>query len=81
MTGILLDVVFVPDIAVTPLPVLVSRGAEVGAGVGFPPRGPLFSSSRLTNFLTPESGTAFRFTGGAAAAISGWSMSEDLASF
>lgn len=59
---------------------LVSRGAEVGAGAGLPPRGLLFSSIRLTNFLTFAPGTAFRFTGGAAAAVSDWTFSKDLPS-
>lgn len=57
------------------------RGAEVGAGAGFPPRGPLFSSSRLTNFLTPGPAIALRFTTGAVAAVSEGLVSEGLSPF
>jgi len=53
----------------------------VGTAAGFPPRGPLFSSSRLTNFLTPGPGIAFRFTAGAVALVSERSVSEGLFPF
>jgi hypothetical protein len=58
-----------------------ARGAEVGAAAGFPPRGPLFSSSKLTNFLTPGPGTALRFTTGAVAVATEASISEGLSPF
>lgn len=35
-------------------------GIDVGAGAGLLARGPLFSSNKLTNLLTPAPGTAFR---------------------